>query len=201
MKKLILILSVIQFFAGCHKPCDEPNYTFNVSDFFTPEKDSIRIGDTLWLQSSILKLQKDINTQKEISFSNAENLGTTLIISDVGKFRNSLRGAVDSFSFFKINGNIFTASNTDINGVKQITYKETTASYELKVGLVALKAGIYIFTVTDNPSVFRKGKTKCGLGAFEILNQNPNKHLYLFEDLLGPLSSYDRNHSYCLKVY
>lgn len=200
MTKLIIIICIIQFFASCHKPCNEPNYTFNVSESFLPEKDSIGIGDTLWLLSSIPKLQTDVGTQKEIDFSNAENLGSNLIISDINKFTTPSRGAVDSFNFFKINGDIFTIANTDADGVKQLSYEETAISYELKVGMIALKAGKYIFTVPDNPSVFRGGKTKCGLGNFQILNQNINKHLYLFEDLLGSLSSYDSNHSYCLKV-
>jgi hypothetical protein len=200
MTKFIIIICIIQLFVGCHKPCNEPNYTFNVAEAFSPEVDSINIGDTLWLQSSVLKLQADTGTHKEIDFSSAENLGTNLIISDISKFTTSLRGAVDSFNFLKINGNIFSVANTDEKAVKQLTYTQTANSFELKIGIVALKAGSYIFSVPDNPSVYRKGMTKCGLGNFRILNQNNNKHLYLFENLLGPLSTYDRNHSYCIKV-
>jgi hypothetical protein len=194
------IIVFTQFLTSCHKPCNEPNYTFNVSAFFFPEKDTIDIGDTLWIKSIIPQLQRDVHSQKEINFSNAQNLGTTVIISDITKFRNPGRGAIDSFNFLKVFGNIYTEKGTDTLGVKQLSYVQTDSSYELKVGLVALKSGKYIFTIPDNPSVYRKGMEKCGLATFYILNQNINRHLYLFEDALGPLSEYDKAHSYCIKV-
>lgn len=199
-KYAIILIGFIHFLAGCHKPCHEPDYTFKVSEIFSPDKDSIQIGDTLWIQSSILKLQKDVTTQNEIDFSNAENLGASFLIQDISKFRNSFRGAIDSFEFFNIYGNIFSAINTDTSRVKQLRYSETDSSYQIKVGVVALKAGLYLFTIPDAPDIYRKNKVKCGIGDFEILNSNANKHLYLFENIWGPLSSYDSSHSYCVKV-
>ena len=204
MKKLInqivLVNLIIIASESCHKPCNEPNYSFKVNESFFPQKDSINVGDTIFVLSSFNKELTDTTTKKVIDFSNAENLGTVLIISDITKFRDIQRGAIDSFSYFNLVGSIFTAPATDTLNVKQLIYTETSSIYDLKIGLIAKKAGIYIFTIPDNPDVFRKNQTKCGTANFEILNQNTQQHLYLFENILGSLSRYDSTHSYCVKV-
>lgn len=201
MNKLLLFgIVLIGVLNSCHKPCNEPNYSFSVDDFFSPEKDSINIGDTIWLNSTISKLEKDINTQSQVNFSNAENLGTNLIISDISKF-DSQRGAVDSFTYFQSHGRIYTDPKLNPQGVKQLSFEENDNSYQLEVGLIAKSAGSYILTIPDNPHVFRKGMSNCGTANFEFLNSNNNKHLDLFENRWGQLSGYDSAHSYCFKVY
>jgi len=204
MKKLInqivLVSLIVLTSESCHKPCNEPNYSFMVDESFFPQKDSINVGDTIFILSSFNKELTDTTTKKAIKFSNAENLVTALIISDISKFRDTQRGAIDSFSYFNLVGSIFTPTNTDTLSVKQLTYIETSSTYEIKIALIARKAGIYIFTIPDNPDVFRRNQPKCGTANFEILNRNTQQHLYLFENILGSLSRYDSTHSYCVKV-
>ena len=185
---------------GCHKPCTLPNYDFSVSDFFSPEKDSVTVGDTLWLISNISNVQVDINSGAQVDFSGAENLGFNLVVSDISKFR-SQRGAVDSFDYTKRHGDIYTHPSSNPQGIKQLSFEKTMASYMLEVGLIAKKKGSYLLTVPDNPYVFRQDMPKCGTAAFAILNSNANKHLYLFENYWGKLNQYDSTHSYCFKVY
>ena len=196
MNKFILIIALVHFFAGCYKPCNEPDYHFSVTESFSPEKDSINVGDTFFLMCIIPKMQMDISTKMVIDFSNLGNLGDNLVISDISKF-NMQRDAADSFSYINIEGKIYS----DQHGAKQLNFKETDSTYRLKVGLVALKKGLYIFEVPDALGVYRNGHVKCGRGNFEILNSNVNKHLYLFENMWGQLSKYDSSHSYCIKVY
>ncbi len=196
MLKVILLFCFIPYLIGCHKPCNEPDYHFSVTESFSPEKDSIKVGDTFFLMCIIHKMQMDISTKMVIDFSNLVSFGDHLVISDISKF-NIQRDAADSFSYFNIEGKIYS----DQYGAKQLSFTENDSTYRLKVGLVALKAGSYIFTVPDAPNVTRKGHVKCGLGNFQIFNSNVNKHLYLFENMWGPLSNYDSSHSYCIKVY
>ena len=59
--KLLYLLSFAAALTltGCPEPiCMNPNpvYSFNVSAHFTPEKDSIQVGDTLYLVSDFLLL-------------------------------------------------------------------------------------------------------------------------------------------------
>jgi hypothetical protein len=183
--------------SGCHKPCNEPDYNFSVFESFSPEKDSVNIGDTLYLNCEIPKMIRDNNTGQIINFSNLGNLGDNLVISDISKFSDAKRDAADSFSYINIYGKIYS----DNNGARQLQFMETDSSYRLKVGLILLKAGLYVFTIPDDTGVYRNGHLKCGVGNYAVLNSNVNKHLYLFEDLWGPIiSTYDRYRSYCIKV-
>ncbi|HEY2721435.1 MAG TPA: hypothetical protein VGI82_06910 [Chitinophagaceae bacterium] len=193
-----LLLAIL--LSDCHKPCNLPNYSFLVNETFSPEKDSIHIGDTLWLTCTIPETLKDINSQNEIDFSQAEDLASDLVISDISKF-DSERGAVDSFNYTQIQGSIHTDQSADPQGVKQLSFEENSNSYLLQVGLIAKKAGAYIMTMPDNPHVYRKGMPNCGTANFQFLNGNTKQHLYLFENIWGQLSNYDSTHSYCFKVY
>ena len=49
MKFFLIFFCILVFICGCHKPCNEPNYDFSVFESFTPEKDGMDIGDTLYL--------------------------------------------------------------------------------------------------------------------------------------------------------
>lgn len=185
------------YIGGCTKPCHEPDYDFSVYESFSPEKDSMNVGDTLYLNWEILKMQKDKNTGTLINFSNLGNLGDNLVISDITKFHDAKREAADSFSYINIYGKIYS----DNYGAKQFQFMETDSSYLLKVGLIPLKAGLYVFTIPDATGIYRNGHVKCGIGDYAVLNANVNKHLYLFENLWGSIiSDYDRNRSYCIKV-
>jgi hypothetical protein len=193
---MIFSIELAVTIGSCGKPCHEPDHNFRIFDSFFPEKDSIKIGDTLFFTCIILKMETDIDTHVLINFSNLDNLGNNLIVSDISKF-NQQRNAADSFSFFNVYGEIYS----DQYSAKQLKFEESDTSYSLKVGLIALKAGRYIFTLPDAPGIYRKGHLKCGRGNFEILNSNVDKHLYLFENIWGQLSTYDSLHSYCIKVY
>ncbi|HWY36349.1 MAG TPA: hypothetical protein VNX68_17020 [Nitrosopumilaceae archaeon] len=196
--KIFVTLSVVAFLR-CHKPCHEPNYTFSVTDTIYPGNDSISIGDTLILGCSFSKNLKSTGIQGLVNFANAANLGTNLIISDINAFTGS-RGAVDSFTYFNVFGRIYSDPNLNPQNVKQLSFYESDTTYQLKVGLIPSKKGMYILTIPDIPKVYRKGSVDCGVGYFAILNVNINKHLYLFENKWGALSEYDSVHSYCFTV-
>lgn len=189
-------------FTSCKKPCNEPDYSFSIKASFSSERDSMPVGDTLWLKCETPSLMQDLNTKSQINFVEAENFGTVLIVQDITKFFTDYRGAVDSFDFIKIEGEINSIQTSDANRVKQLSFSESNNRYILKIGIIAKKRGLYIFTIPDIPSVvYRKGKEQCGKAGFEILNNNTDSHLYLMENLWGPLSVYDRKHCYCIKVY
>lgn len=201
MKLKLITLIAASTFMQCHKPCNESDHQFSINSNFLPEKDSMNVGDTLILTCVTSKIMYDEATNTDINFRNAQNFGSALVISDVSKFLSAKRGAVDSFNFILVMGEIYTDSNLDPNGTKQLKFSETNNNYELKANIIPMRKGVYIFSIGDNPSVFIQGKGKCGKASIEILNNNTNKHLYLFENSLGQLSVFHKKHSYCLKVY
>jgi hypothetical protein len=188
------LLALMMSFS-CHKSgCHESSYIFTSNYSYYPEKDSIRVGDTLLLTCTIAK------QQPLVFFSGAENLGGNLVVSNSDSFALQTRGAIDKFSYFNIRGSVYSTALHPGN-VKWMSYQETDTSYDFEVGIIARDKGNFIFSVSDDPGVFRKGSESCGVANFLFVNANKDKHLYLFENLNGPLGVNDHLHSYCFKVY
>lgn len=152
----ILFILVAGIVVSCHKPCQEPNYVFSINAYFTPEKDSINVGDTLWLISETSTKLKDINTGIEVNYENAQNLGSTLGIIDIKKTKSSNFGAIDSFNFIRIIGDIFTDQKISPEAVKQLRFEEANGKYRFKAGIIAQKKDSYIFSVSDAVNVLEK---------------------------------------------
>jgi len=169
-------------------------FEYNGSDIFYPEADSIKIGDTIYLSCIIRKSDLPSNLYKQ------ENLGGNLIVSSVDSFTNSNRGAVQSFNYFNIQGQLYSDSKFNPGNVKQIRYLETDSSYNLLVAIISRVSGPFVFTFTDVPGVHWSGAGKCGTANMMFDNLNENKHLYIIENKYGPLSSRDSIMSYCFVV-
>jgi len=179
---------------SCKKPCQDYVFQYNGTDYFFPEKDSVQVGDTLYLSCVIKKSDLPDNLKQE------ENLGGNLIISDIDSFQSAHRGAVANFNFINIQGSLYTDPKLNPDNVKQIRFVQVDTSYNLLVGLVTLKSGSYVLTYTDVPGVHWSGSGKCGTANMYFDNINNNKHLYLFEDKFGPSSPRDSATSYCVRV-
>ena len=63
--------------------CTENFYSFNLGIRAYPDTDSIRIGDTLWLEINEPSTLKDIQSGQMIDYSGAENLGTVIGIAEL----------------------------------------------------------------------------------------------------------------------
>src|SRR4051812_41545035 len=101
---LCVFCIALAYGTGCKKPCQDVLFEYNGSDIFYPEADSIKIGDTLYLSCIIRKSALASNLNKQ------ENLGGNLIVSSVDSFANSNRGAVQSFNYFNIQGQLYSDS-------------------------------------------------------------------------------------------
>ena len=139
MRTICLISIIAVFLGSCRLPCSKSGFTFSVKESYFPETDSIEVKDTLWLTCKIPKNIQDISSQQMVYLSNLDNLGVNLIISDISKYVVK-RNAEDSFSHYNSQGRIYS----DNYGNKQLQFLETDSTYQLKVGLIASKAGSYI---------------------------------------------------------
>lgn len=192
---------VLLFFVACHKPCVPNHYTFSIeSVLFTPNKDSIRIGDTVFLESVTPTKMMDNANGRTVDYSGANNFGSTLGIGEIIGI-NNIKDAVDSFSFKAIKGSIYSDPKLSPTRVKQIKYLEENGYYRLSIAIIALKRGVYIISTSDMPDVVRK----CDRSTIAMkISNNADQHLHYLKDIyygstqIDPL---DSTHAYCFKVY
>lgn len=141
------------FFIGaglisCNHNCDQIyNNLSKGSAFFSPQADSIKVGDTIWLGVLIpLELITGIDSSL-INIAGASGVVTDLHFN-VLTIPNVPIGAVDSFKLIQsvgklqINSLARTASET-------IFFAQESDGFKFSVGIIALKPGLYDITTLD----------------------------------------------------
>ncbi len=203
MIKTVLILLGFITLLGCHKICTPSKYACygGVATIY-PDVDSIQLGDTLRFNTTIpINVKYSQANSSDSSFYNLS--GATNIVTDLHVTTptgiNMQEGAVDSFNFILIKGNI--KSNPLIpNAAKTISYLEEGGMYHMSVAMVAKKKGVYCLSIID----IYQAEKKCDKISVITVMSNPDNHLHYLQDIYyggGLISSIDLTHSYCFKVY
>jgi hypothetical protein len=167
---------------------------------FYPQRDSIQVGDTIYFLSHSSTHLKNLSTGQNIDYSKSVNFGTAIGAIELST-PNTQIGAVHDFTWVQIKGKVFTDSSIpspDI--VKQAFFAEENGQYVLSFAIVALKKGLFSFSVADMPDVV-KNCDRAGIG---IKITNSDNHLYYLKETYyggGTIASIDSTHNYCFKVY
>jgi len=200
----ISIISFLVVLSGCHKRCLPRQFQLSCGTVnINPDKDSIQVGDTLWVYCSIpanLKYNLGNNSLDSGSYniSGATNLGTDFHLTTPTGI-GMQNGAIDSFSFISIKG-IIQSNPLDINASKTIYYVTDSNKYNVSFGMVAQKKGVYILVVLD----VYQAMIKCDKLSVTILMNDADNHLHYLKDIYyggGTIDPLDLTHSYCFKVY
>lgn len=189
---------------GCPKPCIEPNLLFSVTSQIIPDKDSVNIGDTIYLLSTFPTKLTEQTTGEIIDYSNSTGIGSTLAISSLPIGDTIAKDAVFDFDYFSISGKIYNdRSIPRPDGVQQLTYGEFNGSYVLKVGLIPKKVGNFILGIGNGLSNGRKRNRNCEKAAFNISITNTDQHFYLITQWIpdNVLDDYGKRHVYYFKVH
>ncbi len=203
ISKIFFGVVIIAFFCfcGCKKPCRKNNYNFKGTGLFSPEKDSIKIGDTLFFSSIINNQLRDTSSNHVIDYSSATNFATQINF-DVASLADILNGAVDSFAFVIGKGSVNTNSLSP-HSAKTVSYIEENGNYKLSFGIVALKKGNYVITIID----IANSKKNCSNAYIALTVSNMDQHLYYLNAVYFPGSPWGNSippiiqtHSYCFKV-
>ena len=202
LKNIILFLSIFIFLTslGCGKNCKEAKYSFLMQETFSPEKDSIAVGDTLWVNSSHSTSFTDLNSQEEVDFSNSQ-IGSNIRILNFPDTSQTVIGAVNDFDIIKIYGNETGNDNIPTEN-KGFYYQEINGNYIFKLGFIAKKKGVYGISLGNDFGIVQR-KGGCEKATIEIDNANTNTHLYYYENFFpgDPVSQYTIRHAYFFKVY
>lgn len=178
--------------------CTENFYSFNLGIRAYPDTDSIRIGDTLWLEINEPSTLKDIQSGQMIDYSGAENLGTVIGIAELLSVNTFNTEGNTLFKFLLFEGK--EVPRSDNNKFKEYLFEESNARYIFKLALMPAKKGIYKIFVSNASNVFRTSN-KCKKAGFSISFTNTDQHLYFNEIILPGVSLPAGGGIYLFKVY
>ena len=105
MKYLLTALSIIILLSNvnCGRGCVEAQYNFRMQEVFYPEKDSISLGDTVFMESSHSTSFTDSLTNKLIDFSGSD-IGGSLELLRLPDTSATVVGGMNDFNILILNG-------------------------------------------------------------------------------------------------
>ncbi len=205
---MVALFCCAAIFTKCDPPrfdCSENKYTFLTTISAYQDKDSIRVGDTIWFEANIPSKLIDTATRQLVDYSNAGNMGIGIgfvIFNGLGDILNpGVSPAADSFYCLLEIGNALP--NTVLpEQNRNYSLMESNNQYSFRLGVVPKKRGIYLIGAADAPNVYRKSDA-CTKAYFAISFLNTNQHLYYIEqNRPGYIQTeFDKAHAYCMKVY
>jgi hypothetical protein len=146
-------LLLILFGMGCAKKKFFPEsvwLSLNVPIEVIPAKDSIGVGDTLYITANFPDSILDLYSNNKYLLKNFyfNNFISLYQISNPQIQASDQQPAISAFRFFDVTGNIdnLTSSFGHINFI----YKQN--HYQCKIGLVALRKGAFSFILFYNPA-------------------------------------------------
>ncbi len=201
---LFILLLFWLLFSGatCTKEsaCKEIKHQFRGSFKVSPDIDSIRIGDTIFLESRIPYILTDQLTNEIVEFKNASNISVSVSIDKLLAGNNSI-GCVNCFELKPMPGtsipmNISPDRNTHYAFVK------TDTGYHLKLAIIPKQIGSFCIGTSDAGDAYPDGD-RCRKALFHFRFENTNQHLYLYLQTRPGYtpSQYEIDHLYCFKVY
>lgn len=204
-RPILLIMGIALTFSRCTEKfnCDRTVYTFQINIEAFPDKDSIHIGDTVWLTVNTKAQFKDTISGKEIDYGGAENLGPAISYLKLigGNFSNpGVLPAANSFNNILITGKL--TSNLKADQFRGFLFQGDSGTYKFRLGIVPKERGIFVISPGNAANVYRKND-KCTKASFMITFKNTDQHLYLYEQSRPGYipSEYEKTHMYCFKVY
>jgi hypothetical protein len=184
---LALISGFLFINAKCNKSpfdCANTKYSFDLPVKAFPNKDTIKVGDTIWLEINEPTSFKDGRTGEMIDYRSAQNLGTALGFQYYDISQTNWLDAVDSFEF-KIKTGIELKKTTL---AIEYRFEEINNRYLFALMVIPKKKGLYRLVFSNSNNTFRSSN-KCTKANFTInfKETNHNRHLvgYTGPDLPG----------------
>lgn len=182
---LLAGLLSLQFKCQKNLDCHNTYYNFELGIMAYPDRESIAVGDTLWLEVSSPTTLEDKNTGRLIDYSGAANLGSAIAFQRLSGTNQFSTKAANQFDYKLVLGK--ETSNADPELLREYLFGEERGRYGFKLAVIAKEPGTYRLFFSNATSVFRKGD-ECTKAAFELNFTNTNQHVYLFPNHSGPQS-------------
>jgi hypothetical protein len=203
-----LVLLTVILTTGCGKRCIPESYTLyaGTSNLF-PNRDSLRVGDTLLISITIpvkLKSYSYNNTDSVIvDMTGASNIATDIHFNAFPK-ADTLIGALDCFKIIPSTGQI-SVNPLAPDAAETVYFNEVQNEFVTSFRIVAQKRGVYCITILDIGFAMKK----CIQASITIPMANSlNQHLNYLDSIYFPgsryepsIPGYELTHDYCFKVY
>ncbi len=179
----ILLITIAVVNSGCPKPCIDASYSFVINSQIKPDLDSLRLTDTLFLISNFSTSLIDQLSGKLIDYSGATDLESTLSIAELTTGTGDPKGSVYEFNYISEYGMIY--NNTTIpspDKVQQLKYQQVGNNYQLRVGLIPQKKGIFALGIGDGVSISRNKSNSCEKASFTFTLANTSQHIYYYHE-------------------
>lgn len=194
-----MLLSLASIYATCHKhlDCRETVYNFEMGIKAYPDKDSINVGDTIWLEINEPTILKDVQTGNNVDFSGAANLGTAISFLKLIAVSVADDQAASKFKYVLIQGNEIPRADT--LKYREFNFNELNGFYRFKLGIIPKEQGVFKLFVSNATSVIRK-HDNCTKASFEINFKETNQHFYFNEVSFPGIVLSGKNGVYLFKV-
>ena len=203
-KLLIVAITISCIFNSCIKrmDCSQTDYSFEGFFKAYPDRDSIRIGDTIWLENKIPVQIKDVISGKDINYTGAVNLGTAISYLELisGPRDPAPLDAANSFTNILIKG--IARPSINENYAREFLFVEENGFYHFKLAIIPNKRGLFALGPSNADNVYTKSN-KCQKSSFSLTIKDTNQRIFLYEQSRPgyTASGYERSHMYVFKVY
>ncbi len=175
---LVLLISIVSYSFRCNKGinCTENIYSFNLGVMAVPDKDSIHVADTVWLEITEPTNLKDIKSGSNVDYGGAENLGSVISFHQLSSSKEFTIPAAGKFGYMLKQGR--EISSLDPNFERQYLFSEEGQYYRFKIGVIAKEKGTFRLFFSNAANVYTK-RNKCLKASFSINFKNTDQHYYL----------------------
>jgi hypothetical protein len=176
----LMLPGVASLHFNCNKrfDCRGAVYNFEIGIRAFPDKDSIRVGDTLWLEVNEPTTLNDVQTGRAIDYSGAANLGSAVGFQAFSRNESQfVTPAAGKFNCLVLKGT--ETSNVDSNLYHEFLFAEINSEYVFVLGIVPKESGIFRLVFSNAANVYREDD-RCTKANFTLNFKDTDQHFYLF---------------------
>lgn len=183
IKKIAVLVIIYSstVYSTCKKSilgCASSTYSFEIDARIYPDKDTVQVGDTIWVEINSPDVFTDQISNQQINFSNANNLGTDMgFVKLINPSPIQLADAVSLFHFTLLFG--IEEKSNDTALIKNFLIKEKNNRYQFKLGITPKDTGTFRFNLGNFVGVYRNGNS-CPKADFFTKLVETNQHYYLY---------------------
>ncbi|HEY6955598.1 MAG TPA: hypothetical protein VI385_10155 [Flavisolibacter sp.] len=174
---IVAFLYLTTVFATCRRDCNRIDYSFEMPVKAYPNLESIRVGDTIWIEISEPVSLKDLNTNRSVNYSGVVNLGTNIGFQEIIGTTPQIINAANDFSLKIINGVEAPTSNSDL--FREYLFTERNGAFLFKLEVIPKRLGTFRINLGSAANVYTVND-KCSKASFVFNFENTNQHFYLY---------------------